>query len=140
MKDFMKILECINAFITPVGFIISVIAYIKINGVNRSLQLQKEKILFDKNYKQLGREIDNVISIIKTDGVNNNISAVTGLCDKIIRYMGSNNKKELKELKSHAKRVSDLCQKNDNDTTTIEQELICIKNIIISVGEKNGIG
>lgn len=139
-NTFISIIECFNTISTPIGFFVSIIAYLKINGVEKSIKLQKENILFDKKYKSFCKDIDNIISIIKKEGIKDNIAAISSLCDKISRYTGGIDKKELKELNNHISNIKKINSDNGrNNVIEVEQELNSIKNLIESIGEKNGI-
>lgn len=138
-----KIAECldlINNIIGIIGFIISIASFFMIKNVEKRLAEQKETILFNRKYKQFCDEITNIIVIIKKDGTKNTYPAIIDLCDKIVRCTGGTGKKEQKELNSHIKSIKKAHETCDhNATEKIELELISIRNLLESVGEKNGI-
>ncbi len=53
MDNFWEDLNSINLIIGPIGFIISIISYLKIKKVDKSLNSQKERILFNKKIQTI---------------------------------------------------------------------------------------
>lgn len=136
MNEFWDFLNKLNLIIGPVGFIIGLISYLKIKRVDNSLIIQKEKILFNKKHKQFTKDIDMFISILEKDGVETSIPPILNLCDKILKVSGGLPKSELKNLNTH---INNIKKYNLNNQIDVKSELNYIRNIIESVGEKNGL-
>lgn len=138
-KTFM-ILDRIDTILGLAGFVVSVLSFAKIKNVEKSLMKQKEKILFNKSYKQFCKEIDNNLTIVRQDGIKGAYQSILSLCDKISRYIGGVEKKERKELNDHIKSIKKAYETNPDDANEkIELELNSIRNLLESVGVKNGL-
>lgn len=136
MNEFWEFFNKLNLIIGPVGFIIGLISYFKIKRVDNSLISQKEKILFNKKYKKFTKNIDMILSILENDGVENSIPLILNLCDKILKVSGGLPKSELKNLNTH---INNIKKYNLSNRIDVKSELNYIRNIIESVGEKNGL-
>lgn len=140
-KSILHIFDVANTFLGPIGFFISLFSFIKIKGVENSLKKQKERIVFNAEYKSFCKSIQNHVDIITTDGVTKkDIVAIQSLLDKIKRFSSGLEKADTKELLEHIKKIEKMFNCNSVvyslDTA---KELNIIKNIIEKAGDLNGI-
>jgi len=140
------VLNNINAVLGPfgflissAGFVISIISLVKIGSVEENIKKQKNITIFKNNYEDLCNEIDRQTSILHNDGINQNLSAIKALCDKIKRYSEGLDKKDYNELITRLSDINTLCEATNVNISAIETQLMCVKNLISKAGELNGI-